>query len=162
MPARSTRFTVVLTRAVRLRNSPVRGRGRGPRGPGAGARGAGAAGDRPDLRSPGAVTASTSTLPRRGRQRAEILDALSVKKGERSGREHGRARLREGPHGVVGGTSSPARCRTGRCNAHRRGDGAADGRRVQTTLEEHRSGLAVRDLRLSLDRRRGKSEMSKP
>jgi hypothetical protein len=45
-----------LTRAVRLRNSPVRGRGRGPRGPGAGPRGADAAGDPPDLRSPGAVT----------------------------------------------------------------------------------------------------------
>src|SRR5438270_11670308 len=55
-----------LTRAVRLRNPPVRGRGRGPRGPGAGPRGADAAGDPPDLRCPGAVTVSTSALPRRG------------------------------------------------------------------------------------------------
>ena len=46
------------TRAVRLRNPPVRGRGRGPRGPGAGPRGADTAGDPPDLRSPGAVTGS--------------------------------------------------------------------------------------------------------
>jgi len=80
---------------------PVRGRGRGPRGPGAGPRGADAAGDPPDLRSPGAVTVSTSALPRRGQQRGEILDALSVRKGERSGRDLGRALLREGPHGVV-------------------------------------------------------------
>src|SRR5439155_18732636 len=65
-----------LTRAVRLRNPPVRGRGRGPRGPGAGPRGADAAGDAPDLRSPGAVTVSTSALPRRDQQRGEILDAL--------------------------------------------------------------------------------------
>jgi acetyl esterase/lipase len=41
-----------LARAVRLRNPPVRGRGRGPRGLGAGPRGADAAGDPPDLRSP--------------------------------------------------------------------------------------------------------------
>src|SRR5947208_14056901 len=39
--------------------------------------------------------------PRRGQQRGEILDALSVRKGERSGRDLGRALLREGPHGVV-------------------------------------------------------------
>src|SRR5204863_4364016 len=45
-----------LTRVVRLRNPPLRGRRRGPRGPGAGPRGADAAGDPPDLRSPGAVT----------------------------------------------------------------------------------------------------------
>ncbi len=44
------------TRAVRLRNSPVRGRERGPRGPEAGPRGANAAGDPPDLRSPEAVS----------------------------------------------------------------------------------------------------------
>ncbi|QDE68518.1 hypothetical protein BHS09_16835 [Myxococcus xanthus] len=31
----------------------------------------------------------------------EILDALSVRTGARSGRELGRALLREGPHGVV-------------------------------------------------------------
>ena len=50
-------FSIALvTRAVRLRNPPVRGRGRGPRGPGAGPRGAVAEGDAPDLRSPGAVT----------------------------------------------------------------------------------------------------------
>ncbi len=49
-------FSIALVaRAVRLRNPPVRGRGRGPRGPGAGPRGADAAGDPPDLRSPGAV-----------------------------------------------------------------------------------------------------------
>ena len=47
------------------------------------------------------MTVSTSALPRRGQQRGEILDALSVRKGERSGRELGRALLREGPHGVV-------------------------------------------------------------
>ena len=41
-----------LTRADRLRNPPVRRRGRGSRGPGAGPRGAGSAGDPPDLRSP--------------------------------------------------------------------------------------------------------------
>ena len=41
-------------------NPPVRGRGRGPRGPGAGPRGADSAGDPLDLRSPGAVTVSTS------------------------------------------------------------------------------------------------------
>src|SRR5947209_19127538 len=76
-----------LTRAVRLRNPPVRGRGRGPRGPGADPRGALPEGDAPDLRSPGAVTVPTSALPRRGQQRGEILDALSVRKGERSGRE---------------------------------------------------------------------------
>jgi hypothetical protein len=29
------------------------------------------------------------------------IDALSVRKGERSGRDLGRALLREGPHGVV-------------------------------------------------------------
>src|SRR6478609_7706763 len=52
-----------VTRAVRLRNPPVRGRERGPRGPGAGPRGADAAGDPPDLRSPGAGTVSTSALP---------------------------------------------------------------------------------------------------
>src|SRR6267154_2366303 len=75
-----------LTRAVRLRNPPVRGRGRGPRGPGACPRGADAAGHPPDLCSPGAVTVSTSALPRRGQQRGEILDALSVRKGGRSGR----------------------------------------------------------------------------
>ena len=51
-----------LTRAVRLRNPPVRGRGRGPRGPGTGPRGVDAAGDPPDLRSPAAVTVSTSPL----------------------------------------------------------------------------------------------------
>ena len=34
-------------------------------------------------------------------ERGEILDALSVRKGERSGRDLGRALLREGPHGVV-------------------------------------------------------------
>jgi len=90
-----------VTRAVRLRNPPVRGRGRGPRGPGAGPRGADAAGDPPDLRRPGAVTVSTSGLRRRGQQRGEIPGALSVRKGERSGRELGRALLREGPHGVV-------------------------------------------------------------
>src|SRR5215212_1701207 len=56
---------------LKLRNPPVRGRGRGPRGPGAGPRGADTAGDPPELRSPGAVTVSTSAL------------------------------LREGPHGVV-------------------------------------------------------------
>src|SRR5258708_18035394 len=50
---------------------------------------------------PGGTTASTSALPRRGQQRGEILDALSVRKGERSGRDLGRALLREGPHGVV-------------------------------------------------------------
>lgn len=50
-----------LTRALRQRNPPVRGRGRGSRGPGAGPRGADAAGDPPDLRSPGAVTVSTVT-----------------------------------------------------------------------------------------------------
>ena len=44
-----------LTRAVRLRNPPVRGRGRGPRVPGAGPRGADAAGDPPDLHRPRAV-----------------------------------------------------------------------------------------------------------
>ena len=44
-----------VTRAVRLRSPPVRGRGRGPRGSGPGARGALAKGDAPDLRSPGAV-----------------------------------------------------------------------------------------------------------
>ena len=44
-----------LTRAVRHRDPPVRGRGRGPRGPGAGPRGADAAGDPPDLRSPDPV-----------------------------------------------------------------------------------------------------------
>jgi len=43
----------------------------------------------------------TSALPRRGQQRGEILDALSVRKGERSGRDLGRVLLREGPHGVV-------------------------------------------------------------
>src|SRR6202022_3539440 len=90
-----------LTRAVRLRNPPVPGRGRGPRGRGAGPRGADAAGDPPDLRSPAAVTVSASALPRRGQQRGEILDALSVRKGERSGRDLGRALLREGPDGVV-------------------------------------------------------------
>src|SRR6185503_12945900 len=42
--------------AVRLRNPPVRGRGREARGPGAGPCGADAAGDAPDLRSPAAVT----------------------------------------------------------------------------------------------------------
>ena len=52
-----------LTCAVRLRNPPVRGRGRGPRGPRAGPRRADAAGDPPDLCSPTAVTASTSVLP---------------------------------------------------------------------------------------------------
>src|SRR3981189_173703 len=52
-----------LTRAVRLRNPPVRGRGRGPRGPGADPRGADAARDAPDLRSPGAGTVSTPPLP---------------------------------------------------------------------------------------------------
>jgi hypothetical protein len=30
-----------------------------------------------------------------------MLDALSVRKGERSGRDLGRALVREGPHGVV-------------------------------------------------------------
>ena len=55
-----------LTRAVRLRNPPVRGRGRGPRRPGAGPRAADAACDPPDLRRPGALTVSTSALPRRG------------------------------------------------------------------------------------------------
>jgi hypothetical protein len=35
------------------------------------------------------------------RQRGEILDALSVRKSERSGRDLGRALLREGPHGPV-------------------------------------------------------------
>src|SRR3982074_3582903 len=54
-----------LTRAVRLRNPPVRGRGRGPRGPGAGPRGADAAGHPPDLRGPGAVTVSTDDFPPR-------------------------------------------------------------------------------------------------
>ncbi|MDQ1461988.1 MAG: hypothetical protein QOI08_3472, partial [Actinomycetota bacterium] len=58
-------------------------------------------GDAPDLRSPGAITVPTSALPHRGQQRGEILDALSVRKGERSGRDLGRALLREGPHGVV-------------------------------------------------------------
>ena len=48
----------------------------------------------PDLHSPGAVTVSTSALPGRGQQRGEILDALSVREGERSGRELGRALLR--------------------------------------------------------------------
>jgi hypothetical protein len=43
----------------------------------------------------------TSALPRRGQQRGEILDALSVRKGERSGCDLGRALLREGPHGGV-------------------------------------------------------------
>jgi hypothetical protein len=47
------------------------------------------------------VTVSTSALPRRGQQRGEILDALSVRKGERSGCDLGPALLREGPHGVV-------------------------------------------------------------
>ena len=62
-----------LTRAVRLRNPPVRGRGRGPRGPGAGPRGADAAGDPPDLRSPGAVTVSTQ--PGAKKVLAEIWNA---------------------------------------------------------------------------------------
>jgi hypothetical protein len=44
---------------------------------------------------------AASALPRRGQQRGEILDALSVRKGERSGRNLGRALVREGPHGVV-------------------------------------------------------------
>jgi hypothetical protein len=56
-------FSIALSpRAVRLRNPPVRGRGRGLRGPGAGPRGADAAGDPPNLRSPEAVTVSTSAL----------------------------------------------------------------------------------------------------
>jgi dihydrofolate reductase len=57
-----------LTRAVRLRNPPVRGRGRGPRGPGAGPRGADAAGDPPDLRSPGAVPLSGEEVLRQVRR----------------------------------------------------------------------------------------------
>ena len=61
-------FSIVLgTRVVRLRNPPVRGRGRRPGSPGAGPRGVDAAGDRPDLRSPGAVSAATgfrATSPR--------------------------------------------------------------------------------------------------
>jgi dihydrofolate reductase len=58
------------TGAVRLRSPPVRGRGRRPRGPGADPLGADAAGDPPDVRSPGAVTVSTSALPRRGLHQA--------------------------------------------------------------------------------------------
>src|SRR5207245_1677661 len=42
-----------------------------------------------------------SALPRRGQQRGEILDAQSVRQGERLGRDLGCALLREGPHGVV-------------------------------------------------------------
>ena len=50
-------FSIALSPgAVRLRNPPLRGRGRGARGVGAGSRGADAAGDPPDLRRPGAVT----------------------------------------------------------------------------------------------------------
>ncbi|MCW2916638.1 MAG: dependent ligase, partial [Actinomycetia bacterium] len=97
--------------AVRLRNPPVRGRGRGPRGPGAGPRGADAAGDPPDLHSPGAVTVSTSALPRRGQQRGEILDALSVRKGERSGRDLGRI------GGITGFLARPSHLILGRYTA---------------------------------------------
>jgi hypothetical protein len=97
-----------LTRAVRLRNPPVRGRGRGPRGPGAGPRGADAAGDPPDLRSPAAVTGLTPALPAGGQQRGEILDALSVTKG----RAFGPRSLPRAPPGGTSrscrGTSSPA------------------------------------------------------
>ena len=51
-----------LTRAVRLRNPPVRGRGRGARSPGAGPRGALPEGDAPDLRRPPTVAAPTLEL----------------------------------------------------------------------------------------------------
>jgi dihydrofolate reductase len=62
-----------LTRAVRLRNPPVRGRGRGPRGPGARPRRALPEGDAPDLRRPGAVGARRTTHGgRRCRRRATL------------------------------------------------------------------------------------------
>ena len=56
-----------LTCAVRLRDPPVRGRGRGPRGPGAGPRGADAAGDPPDLCTPRAANGRNSGSARRRR-----------------------------------------------------------------------------------------------
>jgi dihydrofolate reductase len=102
-------FTIALSPV--LFGSGIRlfeGVGRGPRGPGAGPRGADAAGDPSDLRSPGAVTVSTSALPRRGQQRGEILDALSVRKDERSGRELGP----EAGRGLASGGSAIVR-RTG-------------------------------------------------
>ena len=53
-----------LTRAVRHRNPPVRGRGRGSCGPGAGPRGALPKGDAPDLRRPGAVGHASGKAPK--------------------------------------------------------------------------------------------------
>jgi dihydrofolate reductase len=61
-----------LTRAVRLRNPPVRGRGRGPRGPGAGPRGALPEGDAPDLRRPGAVGARRTNTHAVGTQTVRL------------------------------------------------------------------------------------------
>ena len=79
-------FSIALvTRAVRLRNPPVRGRGRGPRGPGAGPRGADAAGDPPDLRSPGAVTVSTTALIRVSDTIAWAVEILDRYVGEGRG-----------------------------------------------------------------------------
>lgn len=57
---------LAFTRAVRLRNPPVRGHGCGSRGPGAGPRGALREGDAPDLRRPGAE--GTRRTTRGGRE----------------------------------------------------------------------------------------------
>jgi len=48
-----------------------------------GPRGALPEGDAPDLRRPGAITVSNSAISRRGQQRGQIIDALSVRKSER-------------------------------------------------------------------------------
>ena len=70
-------FSIALvTRAVRRRHPPVRGRGRGPRGPGTGPRGALPKGDAPDLRSPGAVAVSASSL--RGAGLGVVVVGLAV------------------------------------------------------------------------------------
>ena len=77
-----------LTRAVRLRNPPVRRRGRGPRRPGASPRRADAAGDPPDVRGPGAVTVRTSAAPPAGSARppgSGLCRVLASGAGVRSG-----------------------------------------------------------------------------
>src|SRR6202023_1642368 len=94
-----------LTRAVRLRNPPVRGRGRGPRGPGAGPRGADAAGDPPDVRSPEAVTVSTSTQIRNG-----IADASPGARWASPRRTHYTDTSR--PLGRLGGNSGSSTARS--------------------------------------------------
>jgi len=88
-------------------------------------------------------------------QRGEILDALSVRKGERSGRDLGRALLREGPHGVVvelprHGQASPAnhqeprlprrRCRDG-VQAHRISTDPVDVRLTKSSAGAQRLAL---------------------